>query len=290
MVTGATGFIGGHLVRSLLREGWEVAVLARSSSRVEEELRRRCEILLADVEQQELVRQVARFAPDTCFHLATHFVGVHGPEDVGPLVTANVELGTRLADALSACGNVAFVNTGTVWQHHDGRPYGPSSLYAATKQAFADVLQFFAECTSLAAVTVELPDTYGPGDERVKLLQLLERAHRTGRPLQLSPGRQMVDFVHVDDVVRALVQAVPLAGPGAPSYPIGGRPVTVRDFVGLVGEVLGSDVPVEWGARDYRPREMMHPWRYFPPLPGWAPTIDLREGLVAVLEGPAPRD
>jgi nucleoside-diphosphate-sugar epimerase len=290
VVTGATGFIGGHLVHRLLREGWEVAVLTRSSSRVEDEFLRRCEVLLVDGDQQDLAPRVRRFAPDACFHLATHFVGVHEPEDVGPLVTANIELGTRLADALSACGDVAFVNTGTVWQHHDGRAYGPSSLYAATKQAFAAVLQFFAECTSLRAVTVELPDTYGPGDERVKLLQLLERAHRTGRPLQLSPGAQLVDFVHVDDVVRALVQAVPLAGPSAPSYSIGGRPMTVREFVAVVGEVLGSDVPVEWGARDYRPREMMHPWRYFPPLPGWVPTIDLREGLVAVLEGPAPRD
>jgi nucleoside-diphosphate-sugar epimerase len=290
VVTGATGFIGGHLVRRLLRDGWEVAVLARSSSRVDDEFLRRCELVLADVDREDLALRVRRFAPDACFHLATHFVGVHGPEDVGPLVTANIELGTRLADALSASGDVAFVNTGTVWQHHDGRAYGPSSLYAATKQAFVDVLQFFAECTSLRVVTVELPDTYGPDDQRVKLLQLLARAHRTGEPLPLSPGGQLVDFVHVDDVVQALVQAVPLAGPAALSYSIGGRPMTVRDFVGLVGEVLGSDIPVEWGARGYRPREMMRPWRHFPPLPEWAPMIGLSEGLAAVLGDPAPRN
>jgi nucleoside-diphosphate-sugar epimerase len=133
-------------------------------------------------------------------------------------------------------------------------------------------------------VTVELSDTYGADDRRSKVLQLLVEAHRTQQPVGLSPGEQVVDLVHVDDVVDALLRAVPLADAQARSYAVHGDPVVLRDFVALVGDVLGSAVPVEWGARAYRPREMMQPWRHWPRLPGWRPTIALREGLTALLQ------
>ncbi|MCZ2827144.1 MULTISPECIES: NAD-dependent epimerase/dehydratase family protein [unclassified Modestobacter] len=283
LVTGASGFIGPRLARRLLDDGWDVALLARSTSRVAEDLRARCTVLPSDVPAAEFGAQLRGLAPDACFHLATHFTGVHTAADIGPLVASNLELGTRLADALAGSPGAAFVNVGTVWQHHDARAYGPSSLYAATKQAFVDVLQFFAECTPLRVVTVELSDTYGPDDPRPKLLPLLVRAAHTGEPLRLSPGQQLVDYTHVDDVVTALLQAVPFAGAGAPSYSVHGTPLPLREFVALVGEVLATEVPVEWGAREYRPREMMTPWTHHPDLPGWVPAIALRDGLTAVL-------
>lgn len=283
LVTGASGFVGPHLTRRLLRDGWDVAVLTRASSRLPSDLRGRCTVLSIDVTADEFAAQTGRFAPDVCFHLATHFVGVHRSSDIGPLVSANVELGTRLADALARLDAATMVNVGTIWQHHEGRAYGPSSLYAATKQAFADVLRFFTETTPLTAVTVELSDTYGPGDTRPKLLPALVRAARTGEPLSLSPGGQLVSYVHVDDVVTALLRAVDHAGPDVPSFSVHGTPLALREFVALVGDVLRTDVPVRWGARDYRPREMMTSWTHHPELPGWAPAVDLRDGLAAVL-------
>jgi nucleoside-diphosphate-sugar epimerase len=289
LVTGASGFIGGHLARRLVADGWAVTLLGRSSARLPADLARDCRVLPSDVGPDEFAGRLADDRPDVCFHLATHFVGVHGPADDDPLVEANVGFGVRLADALAHAGEVAFVNVGTVWQHHDGRPYGPTSLYAATKQAFADLLQYYAECTPLRAVTVELSDTYGAGDRRVKLPQLLTRAVQTGEPLLLSPGEQLVDFTHVDDVVEALLRAVPLAGPAAPAYAVGGDPMTLRGFVDLVGEVLGEPVPVRWGARDYRPRERMGRWAVTPPLPGWTARTDLRTGLTALFAEPADR-
>jgi nucleoside-diphosphate-sugar epimerase len=285
LVTGAGGFIAPHLTRRLLADGWEVGLVARSTSRVPGDLLQRAALIPADVEAAAFTDAVQAFGPEVCFHLATHFVGVHGPGDVDPLIAANLTLGTRLAEALSAQGEAAFVNVGTVWQHHDGRRYGPTSLYAATKQAFADVLQFYAECTPLRAVTVELSDTYGPHDRRTKLLQLLVRAHRTGDPLPLSPGEQWIDLTHVADVGTALVGAADLAGADAPVFAVSGTAMPLREFVALVGELLGAEVPVQWCARPYRPREMMTPWRYSPPLPGWRPSVDLRTGLADVLAG-----
>jgi nucleoside-diphosphate-sugar epimerase len=84
-------------------------------------------------------------------------------------------------------------------------------------------------------------------------------------------------------VVAALVRARDLAGVDAPAYSVSGTVLPLREFVALVGELLGAAVPVQWGARPYRAREMMTPWRYSPPLPDWRPSVDLRAGLAAVL-------
>lgn len=283
LVTGASGFIGSHLARRLLREGWEVTLVTRPSSRIGDDLAATCPVISTEQGPEEFTRGVQATMPDVCFHLATHFAAVHGPGDLHPLVASNLELGLLLADALSRAGDTAFVNVGTVWQHHDGRRYGPSSLYAATKQAFADLLQFFAECTALRVVTVELSDTYGPGDSRPKLPGLLARAVAEGQPIEMSPGDQLVSYTHVDDVVGALLHAVRYAGSEAPTFSVPGWTMTLRRFVDLVGEVLGSPVPVAWGAREYRPREMMSPWTYSPSLPGWTPQVGLRAGLADVL-------
>ena len=75
------------------------------------------------------------------------------------------------------------------------------SLYAATKQAFTDLLVFYAEVEGLAVHTLELMDTYGPGDPRAKLIPFLLRAGAEGTTVEMTDGTQLIDLVHVDDAV-----------------------------------------------------------------------------------------
>jgi nucleoside-diphosphate-sugar epimerase len=283
LVTGATGFIGTALARRLVRDGREVALLVRPTSAVPDDLRSSCRLLSPEVGTPGFAEQLGELAPEVCFHLAGHVVTAHAPADVDPMVDANLRLGIHVADAVSGGPDVAFVNVGTIGQHHDSRPYGPVSLYAATKQAFADVLRYYAECTGVRAVTVEVPQVYGPDDHATRLVPSLARAHASGRPIGLSPGEQLVDLLHVDDVVAALLLAVPHAAADAPAFSLSGEPMTLRALVALLGDVLGGPVPVEWGARDYRPREMTQPWAGAPGLPGWAPQVELRAGLADAL-------
>lgn len=276
VVTGATGFVGGHLVQRLLADGWEVSAVVRPMSVSIPGVNR----IVDNGSTEDLAYQLVQVAPDVCFHLATNFIARHAPEDIEELILSNVTFGTRMAEALSALDNVTFVNVGTVWQHFEGRPYGPTSLYAATKQAFCDILQFYAECAGFKAVTLELTDTYGHNDTRQKLLPILLKSGITGEKLQMSPGQQLYDVIHIDDVIEALIIAVDHASNEAPVFSIGsGNPLQLRKFVELVSEVMGVPIEVEWGARPYRAREMMEPWRGIPELPGWSPKVDLRAGL-----------
>jgi nucleoside-diphosphate-sugar epimerase len=205
-------------------------------------------------------------------------------------VQSNILFGTQLLEAMTVAGVSTIVNTSTTWQHYEGREYSPVSLYAATKQAFEDILQFYCEARGLRALTLELPDTYGPGDKRLKLFSLLERAARSGETLQMSPGEQLLDLLHVDDVVHGYELAADglLTGhlPSLSWYRLSsGSPVRLKDVVEVYRQATGRIVNVAWGGRPYRMREVLEPASPVPLLPEWQPCISLKDGLAALNAG-----
>jgi nucleoside-diphosphate-sugar epimerase len=291
LVSGSGGFIGRRLVRDLVDRGWTVHVIVRSSSARttgDEPV-----VVHVDDGVTPLHSVVAASAPDVCFHLAGRFAGNHVDDDVIPLVIDNVLFGTRLADALASRGDCLMVNAGSFWQNAGGGAYHPVELYAATKQALQDVLQYYVEAGQLKVVTLKFFETFGPNDVRPKLVNLLLKAAATGEPIQLSPGDQYVDLVHVDDASNACLVAATLGAPsGSPlSFAVSsGSPIRVKDLVARLSDVIGRDVPVVWGERGYRWREMMEPWDVAPRLPQWSPRVSLDEGLRSMWAGLALAD
>lgn len=259
LVTGASGFIGSHVVRTLAAAGQQVHPLVRNG---------------LDLSAIDEVR------PDVVVHLATRFVAQHQPGEVREMIEANVTFATMVAEASLRVG-ARLVHATSAWQHYEGADYAPVSLYAASKQAFVDVLAHY-EAAGLRAAEVCLFDTYGPGDTRHKLVWLLLDAARTGRPVPLGSGRQLIDLTHVDDVVAAFTLAASGGLDGARLVARGGRPLTVRDLVALVEEVTGRRLAVEWGARPDRLREMYTDWTVPGASTTWRPQVELADGLAAL--------
>jgi nucleoside-diphosphate-sugar epimerase len=211
-------------------------------------------------------------------------IATHSFDQIESLILSNVLLGTQLLEAMTIRGVESFINTGTFWQHYNTENYHPSCLYAATKQAFEDILQYYADAKAINAITLNLFDTYGPHDSRNKLFSQLRRAASTGIPLEMSPGGQKLDLVFIDDVVDAFVQAeLNLSATTLPSCQAfgvsSGHHVVLRDLVAQYSRVIGKDIPIKWGARPYREREIMTPWLPTQHLPGWSARTDLDEGM-----------
>lgn len=281
LVTGATGFIGGRLAAALAADGGRVHALVRGSSDLSA-LPEGVEPVVAPETAAELRDVLAPIGAEHVFHLATCFRGVHTTQDIEPLVAANVLFGTQLAEALAAAPPRVLVNVGTAWQSGESGTYEPAALYAATKQAMEDILRFYAQAGALSVVSVRLFDSYGPGDTRGKLLAVLDRASRSGETLQMSPGEQLIDLLHVDDVVRALRTAAGAADePWQTWSASSGDAVSLRRLVERFGAAVGRPVSVDWGARPYREREMFSPWDAGPAVPGWSPQIGLEDGIAA---------
>jgi nucleoside-diphosphate-sugar epimerase len=291
LVTGATGFVGAEVARALLASGWEVHALLRSGSAAGR-LPVGARAQTYDGSTEAMVDVVGRAAPDVVFHLASLFVAEHRTADVVGLVESNVLLGTQLAEGMRVHGRTRLVNTGTAWQHFADEEYHPSDLYAATKQAFVDVLRYFEEAAGLDVITLELFDSYGPDDPRPKLMAALKRSALEGGPLALTDGTQQLDLVHVRDIARAYELAaarlLERSGRGHERFVVRtGAPVSLRELVDRFGAVVGRPLQAEWGVRPYRAREVMRPWSGGATLPGWRPEIGLDAGVRELLGLPA---
>jgi nucleoside-diphosphate-sugar epimerase len=269
-----------------MRDGWSVHAVVRPSSNLKR-LHGAGSALCVHVHDgttRELARIVKAAAPHTIFHLAALPSAEHQPEELDELLQSNVIFPTQLAEAAVEQGCLRFINTGSHWQHYEGAQYSPVSLYAACKEAFEKLLRYYVEARGMAAITLALFDTYGCDDDRPKLFNLLKEAARSGRPLAMTPGEQAIDLVYVDDVVDAYCVAAAMLNDARngqhETFAVrSGDPVKLRELVRLFSEVSGCAVPVHWGARSYRLREIMTPWKDGRDLPGWKPKISLSDGL-----------
>jgi nucleoside-diphosphate-sugar epimerase len=286
LVTGATGFLGSRLCARLVSDDWDVHSVLRLGPEAPPP---DTTAHVHDGTTESMLGIVAGACPDVVFHLAGIFIATHAPADVEPLVTSNILFGTQVLEGMSAAGRTRFVNTSTCWQHYLDAPYRPVDLYAATKQAFEDIVDYHTGATGLTAVTLTIYDTYGPGDTRGKLLGTLVRAALDGSTLGLSLGEQKLELVHVDDVVEAYVAAAALLLGGRVTaherYALRAREsVSVRELAAIVEAASGRTIEADWGARSYRDREMMEPWGAGVPVPGWAPRVLLEDGVREVVE------
>lgn len=286
LVTGGTGYLGSRLVRRLRVEDWQVALVVQRGSSLP--LPADASISLHDYDGTlaSLRAALAESRPHTVIHLATLFLAQHRAEDIEPLIAANITLGTQLLEAMSETGDGRLINIATSWQTMDGSGYRPANLYAATKQAFCDILRYYEDVGLIEAITLHLFDTYGPDDPRGKLVSALCRAQREGASLALSSGEQHLDLLHADDAAAAMLAAATLLesrrrqDAARRDFALrSGRTVSLRELVALVEQAGGKPLDVRWGARPYRPREIMRPASPHPSLPGWLPAISLEAGL-----------
>jgi nucleoside-diphosphate-sugar epimerase len=286
LITGGAGFVGSHLARACLELGWDVSIIYQPGTSLElvEDVLDRAKIYPASDETADVIRVMRLVQPDLVFHLASIFISEHVPADILKLVQSNITFGTQVLEAMAASRVPLIVNAGTSWQHYNDEQYNPVNLYAATKQAFEDILEYFVQAGNMRAITLKLFDTYGPHDPRQKIFHLLSQAADEGTHLEMSPGEQCIDLVYVDDVVAAFLVAARrlLDGkvPGHERYAVTSqKPVSLRTLVEIFERVTGQSLDIGWGGRPYRNREVMKPLSSGEVLPGWKPVVDLPEGI-----------
>jgi nucleoside-diphosphate-sugar epimerase len=237
-----------------------------------------------------MISIMAASNPAIIFHLASLFLSEHSAHDVDRLIISNVLFGAQLLEAMAIHGITNIVNTGTSWQHYENKAYSPVNLYAATKQAFEDILRFYVEAKGVKAITLKLFDTYGPNDTRPKLFHLLEKIARERMALAMSPGEQIIDLVHVSDVVSAFETAsnrlMNALVDGHEQYAVSSdTPMSLQAVVRTFERVLGRRLAIEWSGRPYRAREVLTLWNRGKRLPGWAPAFSLEAGITDLLAG-----
>lgn len=282
LLTGTTGYIGKKTAEFLVKSGHEVHSLIRKlpdSTNMSKE-----NIQYHLITQSSIKDIVCNVKPDIVIHIASKFLAAHDYDDVEDLISSNITFPTQLLDAMCLAGVENFINTGTSWQHYNSATYSPVNLYAATKQAFEDVIKYYTDTNKIKCITLKIYDSYGPQDTRGKLISLLDRLAISQEELKMSPGEQQVSLVHVDDICRAFELSMnkihqETLGYNATFGLPGNECVSLKELASIYEECNKCKLNIVWGGRGYREREVMSPANNIPTLPNWTPYIRLAEGL-----------
>jgi nucleoside-diphosphate-sugar epimerase len=264
LVTGATGFIGIHLVFSFLKYGHTIAILKRRDSGLKGliQLKDKIKVFASDT-YNDIDTGIHTFSPDVVIHLAALYVNQHKPEDIFELVNSNIVFGTYILEAMTKNGISNFLNIGTRWQHLGNKRYNPANLYSATKEAFKTILMYYGT-RDIKHKTLEFGDTYGSGDTRKKIMELLITTCRKKEKIDLTPGEQMLDLTAVDDISAYI--ATNINSPGFfdnKTVSISGAVIKLRDLGAMIEREFETEGLFNWGGKPYRENEAMEPPLYY---------------------------
>jgi UDP-glucose 4-epimerase len=289
LVTGASGFLGAHLVRALLAAGCRVDAVSRRPQAAESPNLRWWQTDLAVAGECERLIEGAR--PEIVFHLASLVTGRRELEYVLPAFQANLESTVRLLAAASAapaglCRRI--VVAGSMEEPERNAIEAPGSPYAVAKAAATLYARFFHSLYGTPVVSARIFMVYGPGQvDHTKVVPYSILSALRGEAPRLSSGARPVDWIYVDDVVAGLLAAAEAAGVEGESFDLGsGELVTVRQIVEKICHALAAPPP-QIGALADRPLEAVRRANIGKSLSrlGWRPTVGLEEGLHRTIVG-----
>jgi dihydroflavonol-4-reductase len=229
-VTGATGFVGRHLVAALLREGWRVSVLARSPGKAR--ALGSVEVIEGDLAQPRVPASV-----DAVFHVAANIDFAAGRERI---FADNAQGTTNLIEGMRG-GRLVFVSTAGVWGLDHPR-FDERSLRHPTRVTYlqskleAERRVQDAVTHGLDAVIVNPGHILGAGGAWDGLFTRM----RAGQVAAVPPG--VASWCHVEALVEALLHAFERGRTGA-NYLLGGADASYGELTSLAAGMMDLRAP-----------------------------------------------
>lgn len=302
LVTGGCGFIGSHVVRGLLADGWDVTNLdkltyaSNPANLAAESANPRLTMVQGDICDTALVRDLAERA-DVILNFAAETHVDRSLLDPGVFVRTDVEGVVSLLEAVRDRPGVALVHMSTdevfgslpdPAEASEDFPFAPSSPYSASKAAAELMIRAYAETYGMAVTVVRCCNVYGPNQHLEKFIPLFTTRALAGEPMPLyGDGLQQREWLFVDDLVQALrviLRQLP-ATPGVQAL-----------HVGSGERVANIDVAHQICRLTERPLDLVRPVKDRPGHDrryalnssrlralGWAPRVRFDEGLAATV-------
>lgn len=282
LVTGAAGFIGSHLCRSLWKNGAEVHGISRKAHLNSEHYIRWWNGDLSDTEKvRELLTMIK---PDVIFHLASHVLGARNIDFVLPTFSSNLLSTVNLLVIATEVGCRRIILTGSLEEPEpDNTESIPSSPYAVSKWASSAYARMFHALYQTPVVIARLFMVYGCGQKDLsKLVPYLILSLLRGECPKLSSGKRKIDWIYVGDIVDGLLAIAQAPNIEGSTIDLGsGSLVSIQTLAKLITETMGSPIEPLFGALPDRPLEQVRVANTVETYAaiGWKPKISLEEGL-----------
>jgi len=299
LVTGGTGFIGSRLVEKLVSLNADVSVLTRKDSNLWrlDQVRDKISIHQVDfLNPSDLKETLEKLNPEVVFHTLADIRVKRDPELLSHMIENNFQTTLNLIGGLNKEKLELFINFGTCEEYGDGKvPFEetfkeiPSSPYSLSKVLGTYLSAYLAKIEDFPIVTVRPFLTYGPKQINNQLMPFMIRSMIKGEKVNSGKMEQTRDFIHVDDVVSALVK---IPGSEIKKGEImnicSGKETEIKTVVKKICELTGRSFEeyIDTSA-PYRIGEMMNFYgsnKKAMEILNWAPEISFDVGLKETIE------
>jgi nucleoside-diphosphate-sugar epimerase len=260
LLTGATGFVGRQVLKSLIAENVRIRCIVREGKESELPVSKKLELPLVTKDLFEESEEWWRSALEgihTIIHAAWYAEpGQYqlSPKNLGCL------LGTLImAKAVIASGCKRFVGIGTCFEYKQSSqklstdaPLGPSSPYAAAKAAAYLSLSQTLPSQGVEFAWCRLFYLYGEGEDPRRLVQSIRLSLSGGCEVALTAGNQVRDFLDVAEAGQRIAK-IAISNMAGPINICSGMPVTVRELAESIADEYGRRDLLKFGARPENP-------------------------------------
>ena len=284
LLSGATGFLGSHLLKRLIQEGYTVIVLKRSTSdtyRIKELLE---EVTYYDVDKTDIEEIFKNHTVDIVINTVTDYGRANNR--ISSILETNLMFSLKLLENAVANKVKAFINTDTLLNKE-------LNAYALSKDQFVQWMRFLSD--KMQMINIKIEHMYGPLDDENKFIYwVIRQLKENVEKIDLTSGVQKRDFIYIDDIVEAYMTIIKSSTTFSSfeEFELGsGNAVKVKEFLELIYNQVKERQPLtttlNFGAVSYRPKENMCMQADISKLHalGWTPKVTLNEGIKKIIDG-----
>ena len=250
LITGASGFVGSHVLDGCLKNNFNVYAIFRYSKKnanlVKKYKKKIIPVFYNNIYQIKDKLTICKI--DYVIHCATHYIKKHDHYDIENIIKSNVLFSTIILDASVNIKIKKFINIGTVWQHFNANKNLGFNFYAATKQSFECIFNYYKnQYTKIKFYNVLLTDTFGIKDKRKKLIPILIKNFKSEKKNKINiPKNLSMNLVDVNDVVDCL-NILLKNNPESNNYVIKSKKdLKIFNLINFLNNNLKKKIKVNW--------------------------------------------
>ncbi|WP_353893797.1 SDR family NAD(P)-dependent oxidoreductase [Proteinivorax hydrogeniformans] len=296
LITGASGFIGSHMVRRMVKEGAKVFILARQDSdlwRISY-LKDSVEVYTCDIRNALQVDIcINKIKPDYVFHMAAYGVDSRQKDYLVAAYT-NIIGTVNLLNSLKAVGCTKFLNAGTCMEYGDKdkpikeyEPLEPLNIYGSTKASAGILAHQIAAENNIDIVTLRAFGIFGEAEGSHKFFPHIILSILNGKDVELTSCEQYRDYCYIDNIIDGFVLAALNNEAKNEIFNIGSGNISpLKDYVNLIFSHMGAKTEPAFGVVPHRSRDV---WRPQPDITKiqtklkWEPKVSLEDGLAITI-------
>lgn len=290
LITGATGAVGSKLIPYLVATNcYTILTISRDVLKAEKKFPSNDRISHTTLLDKA---SIIDFKPEIVIHLASYVTNSDALSEGKKLVESNIVYGLELLDTLKESKTLKlFLNFGTFAEYKlGGDTIQNTYLYAASKTAFRAFVEYYAETVNFQLIHLVPFTIYGTDDEKKKIFDYVLDGFFAKEPVNMSPGYQKLDFIHIQDIcaiLHCILQINPEKTQQFKNIFLGtGKAYSIREVACMMEKLLNKSPKHNWGGIPYRNQEVMYASANINPLIALncTPQIDLENGIKEFLK------